>query len=53
MPFLEENVKYLQSNLKSPLLGVIPTLPEALQKQVNAPYSLEALQFAAQHLSLP
>lgn len=53
MPFLEENVKYLQSNLKSPLLGVIPTLPEALQKQMNAPYSLEALQFAAQHLSLP
>lgn len=53
MSFLEENVKYLQSNLKSPLLGVIPTLPEALQKQMNAPYSLEALQFAAQHLSLP
>jgi len=53
MPFLEENVKYLQSKLRAPLLGVIPTLPEVLRKQMNAPYTLEALQFAAQHLSLP
>ena len=53
MPFLEENVKYLQSKLKAPLLGVIPALPEALEKRINAPYSLEALQYAAQHLSLP
>ncbi len=53
MPFLEENIEYLQGKLKAPLLGVIPSLPEALQKPMNAPYSLEALQFAAQHLSLP
>ena len=53
MPFLEENIQYLQSKLKAPLLGVIPALPETLQKRVNAPYSLEALRFAAQHLSLP
>ena len=53
MPFLEENIACLQDKLKAPLLGVIPALPETLQKQMNAPYSLEALQFAAQHLSLP
>ena len=53
MPSLEENIKYLQGKLKAPLLGVIPSLPEALQKRMNSPYSLEALQFAAQHLSLP
>lgn len=53
MPFLEENIEYLQGKLKAPLLGVIPSLPEALQKPMNAPYSLEALQFAAQQLSLP
>jgi len=53
MPSLKENIKYLQGKLKAPLLGVIPSLPEALQKRMNSPYSLEALQFAAQHLSLP
>jgi dethiobiotin synthetase len=53
MPSLEENIQYLQGKLKAPLLGVIPSLPEALQKRMNAPYSLDALQFAAQHLSLP
>jgi dethiobiotin synthetase len=53
MPFLEENIQYLQNKMKAPLLGVIPSLPTALQKQINAPYSIEALQFAAQHISIP
>lgn len=53
MPFLDENIQYLQNKMKAPLLGVIPSLPVALQKQIDAPYSIEALQFAAQHISLP
>lgn len=53
MPYLEENIKYLNSKLNAPLLGVIPPLPEALQKPIHAPYSIDALQYAAQHLSLP
>jgi dethiobiotin synthetase len=53
MPFLKENIQYLQNKMKVPLLGVIPSLPAALQKQIDAPYSIEALQFAAQHISLP
>ena len=53
MPYFEENIKYLNSKLNAPLLGVIPPLPEALQKPIHAPYSIDALQYAAQHLSLP
>lgn len=53
MPFLEENIQYLQNKMMAPLLGVIPSLPAAVQKQIDAPYSIEALQFAAQHISLP
>jgi len=53
MPFLDENIQYLQNKMKAPLLGVIPSLPAALQKQIDAPYTIEALQFAAQHISLP
>jgi dethiobiotin synthetase len=53
MPFLQENIKTLQSKIDAPLLGSIPPLPKHLQKSNNSPYSIEALQFAAQHLSLP
>lgn len=53
MPFLEENIQYLQHKMKAPLLGVIPSLPASLKKQIDAPYSIEALQFAAQHINLP
>jgi dethiobiotin synthetase len=53
MPFLQENIQSLQNKMKVPLLGVIPSLPATLQKQSDTPYSLEALQFAAQHISLP
>ncbi|MBU3583894.1 dethiobiotin synthase [Polynucleobacter sp. 15G-AUS-farblos] len=52
MPFLEENIQYLQHKMRAPLLGVIPSLPASLKKQIDAPYSIEALQFAAQHINL-
>jgi len=53
MPLLEENIQTLKSKIPIPFLGCIPPLPEPLQKPVNAPYSIEALTFAAQHLRLP
>ena len=53
MPFLNENIKSLQSRVDAPFLGCIPPLPKELQKQQNQPYSIEALNFAAQHIRLP
>ena len=53
MPLLNENIQTLISKIPAPFLGCIPTLPETLQKPNNAPYSIAALTFAAQHLSLP
>ena len=53
MPFLQENIKTLQTKIQAPFLGSIPPLPIDLQKSDHSPYSIEALQFAAQHLSLP
>ena len=53
MPFLEENCQALQDRIFAPYLGRIPTLPAHLRKVENAPYSLEALRFAAQHIQLP
>jgi dethiobiotin synthetase len=53
MPFLQENIKTLQTKIQAPFLGSIPPLPIDLQKLNQGPYSIEALQFAAQHLSLP
>jgi dethiobiotin synthetase len=53
MPFLQENIKTLQTKIQAPFLGSIPPLPIELQKSDHSPYSIEALQFAAQHLSLP
>ena len=53
MSLLNENIQSLQDRIDAPFLGTIPTLPLALQKQNNSPYSLAALQFAAQHIQLP
>jgi dethiobiotin synthetase len=53
MPLLQENIQTLKDRINAPLLGVIPPLPIALQKQVNEPYSLQALEFAAEHIKLP
>jgi dethiobiotin synthetase len=53
MPFLQENIKTLQTKIQASFLGSIPPLPIDLQKPNQGPYSIEALQFAAQHLSLP
>jgi len=53
MPLLHENIQTLMSKIPAPFLGCIPTLPESLQKPNNAPYSIAAMTFAAQHLSLP
>ena len=53
MSLLNENIQSLQDRIDAPFLGMIPTLPLALQKQNDSPYSLAALQFAAQHIQLP
>lgn len=53
MPLLEENIQTLKDRIFAPFLGVIPTLPKQLQKPENAPYSIEALRFAAEHIKLP
>lgn len=53
MPNLEENIQTLKDRIFAPFLGVIPTLPKQLQKLENAPYSIEALRFAAEHIKLP
>lgn len=52
MPLLHENLQALKNRISAPFLGLIPTLPKILQKSDNAPYSLEALEFAAEHLKL-
>ncbi len=53
MPLLEENIQTLKDRIFAPFLGVIPTLPQQLQKPENAPYSIESLRFAAEHIKLP
>lgn len=53
MPFSNENIQTLKERIFAPFLGVIPTLPGQLQKSENAPYSLEAIRFAAEHIKLP
>lgn len=52
MPLLEENIQTLKERIFAPFLGVIPALPKQLQKPENAPYSIEALRFAAEHIKL-
>jgi dethiobiotin synthetase len=53
MSFLDENIETLESRIQAPFLGHIPTLPRELLKSVDQPYSIEALDFAAQHIRLP
>lgn len=53
MPYREENINTLRKRMSAPLLGVIEPLPSYLQKPKNTPYSLEAIKFAANALTLP
>ena len=53
MDLLEDNIQALQTRIHAPFLGLIPTLPKELKKPNNAPYTLAALQFAAEHIQLP
>lgn len=53
MPLLQENIETLKTRIKAPFLGSIPALPMHLQKVTDSPYSIEALEFAAQHIQLP
>lgn len=53
MPLLDENIQSLKERIFAPFLGVIPALPQQLHKSDNAPYSIEALRFAAGHIKLP
>ena len=52
MPMLQENVDAIKKRIPAPFLGLIPSLSQHLAKPQNAPYSLEALAFAAEHLNL-
>ena len=53
MPLLQENIDTLKTKIEAPFLGLIPALPKQLQKTVDSPYSVEALEFAAKHIELP
>jgi len=53
MAYLNENISTLQNRIKAPLLGSIAHLSPNLQKKANAPYSIEAIQFAAAAIALP
>lgn len=53
MPLLQENIGTLKTKIEAPFLGLIPTLPKQIQKRVDGPYSIEALEFAAKHIELP
>ena len=53
MSFLQENLQTLKTRISAPFLGCVPPLPEELRKPPNSPYSIEALNFAAQHIQLP
>jgi dethiobiotin synthetase len=53
MPYRDENINFLRDQVGAPLLGVIKPLPSYLRKSINAPYSLEAIKFAAESLILP
>jgi dethiobiotin synthetase len=52
MPLLKVNIATLQAKINAPFLGLIPPLPTKLQKSNNSPYSIEALDFAAQHIQI-
>ena len=53
MVYLTENIHTLRDRINAPLLGQIEYLPPKLQKKIDAPYSIEAIQFAADAIKLP
>ena len=53
MAYLNENITTLLHRIKAPLLGSIAHLPPNIQKKTNAPYAIEAIQFAAAVIALP
>jgi len=53
MAYLNENIATLRHRIKAPLLGSIEHLLPCLQKRRDAPYSIEAIQFAAAKIALP
>ncbi len=50
MSHKEANLLDLQQRIKAPFLGCVPHLPSELQKRINAPYSLAAIEWSAGHL---
>jgi dethiobiotin synthetase len=53
MVYSNENITAIHDRIKAPLLGSIGHLPPNLQKKANAPYSIQAIQFAAAAIALP
>lgn len=53
MAYPMENISSIGDRINAPLLGSIPYLPGDLQKNMNAPYSIKAIQFAAAAIHLP
>ncbi len=53
MQFLSENIETLCSKIDAPFLGLIPELPSELKEAAHSPYTIEALECAAQHIQLP
>lgn len=49
MPLIDENITTLQTLLKTKFLGDIPSLNPLL---AQTPYSIEALEFAAEHIQI-
>ncbi|WP_114637397.1 dethiobiotin synthase [Polynucleobacter necessarius] len=49
----EENLETLKNRISAPFLECVPPLPNELRKPPNSPYSIEALNFAAQHIQPP
>jgi dethiobiotin synthetase len=48
-----ENLESLKTRLDAPYLGIIPHLSDELKKTEHSHYSWSAIEFAAQHLTLP
>ena len=53
MVYSNENITAIHNRIKARLLGSIGHLPPNLQKKANAPYSIQAIQFAAAAIALP
>jgi len=52
MAYQQENLLDLQARIRAPFLGHVPQLPTGLQKAANAPYSIQAMQWAGKHLDV-